>query len=136
MDSSKPGIAVLDCLQSLLKFEQICSIELMMPYNHLILCHPLLLLPSLFLSFRVFSSESALPIRWPKYWSFSFSISPMDIQGQFPLELTGLIPCCPRDSQEFSPTPQFESINSSMLSLLYGPTFTFVHDYWKNHSFD
>ena len=65
-----------DCLQSLLKFEQICSIELVMPSNHLILCHPLLLLPSLFPSFRVFSNQSALRIRWPKYWSFSFSISP------------------------------------------------------------
>ena len=52
------------------------SIKSMMPFNHLILCRPLLLLPSLFLSIRVFSNESALHIRWPKYWSFSFSISP------------------------------------------------------------
>ena len=59
--------------QNLLK---LMSIESMMPSNHLILCHPLLLLPSIFPSIRVFSSESALPIRWPKYWSFSFSISP------------------------------------------------------------
>ena len=57
---------------SLLKF---MSIELVMPSNHLILCHPLLLLPSIFSSFRVFSSESVLHIRWPKYWSFSFNIS-------------------------------------------------------------
>ena len=61
---------------SLLKF-----IELIMPSNHLILCCPLLLLPSIFPSIRVFSSESALCIRWPKYWSFSFSISPSNIQG-------------------------------------------------------
>ena len=59
--------------QSLLK---LLSIELVMPSNHLILCHPLLLLPSIFPSTRVFSNESAHLIRWPKYWSFSFSISP------------------------------------------------------------
>ena len=73
-------------------------------------------------------------IRWPKYWSFSFSISPSN-------EHSGLIslvwsPCSPRDSQESSPAPQFKSINSSAFSLLYGPTFTSIHDYWKNHSFD
>ena len=59
--------------QSLLK---LMSIELVMPSNHLILCHPLLLLPLVFLSIRVFSNESLLPITWPKYWSFSFNISP------------------------------------------------------------
>ena len=68
------------------------SIELMMPYNHLILCRPLLVLPSIFLSIRVFSNESALRIRWPKYWSFSFSISPSsEYSVKFPLGLTGLI---------------------------------------------
>ena len=74
---------------SLLK---LMSIELVMPSNHLILCHPLLLLPSIFPSSRVFSKESVLHIRWPKYWSFSFSISSsMNIQDWFPLGLTGLI---------------------------------------------
>ena len=64
--------------QSLLK---LMSIELVMPSNHLILCHPLFLLPSIFPSSRVFSNESALRIRWPKYWNFSFNISPkMNIQ--------------------------------------------------------
>ena len=63
---------------------KLMSIELVMPSNHLILCHPLLLLPSIFPSIRVFSSESVLPIRWPKYWSFSFSISPSN-------EYSGLI---------------------------------------------
>ena len=67
--------------QSLLKF---ISVELMMPSNHFILCHPLLLLPSILPNIRIFSSESALPIRWPKYWSFSFSISPSN-------EYSGLI---------------------------------------------
>ena len=66
---------------NLLKF---MSIESVMPSNHLILCHPLLLLPSIFLSIRVFSSDSVLHIRWPKYWSFSFSISPSN-------EYSGLI---------------------------------------------
>ena len=74
--------------QSLLK---LMSFELVMPSNHLILCHPLLLLPSIFPSIRVFYSESVLPIRCSKYWSFSFSISPMNIQDWFPWGLTGLI---------------------------------------------
>ena len=71
MDCSMPGLPVHH--RSLLK---LVSIESVIPYNHLILCHPLLLLPSIFPSIRVFSSESVLGIRWPKYWSFSFSISP------------------------------------------------------------
>ena len=99
---------------------------------------PLLLFPSVFPSISVFSSESVLHIRWPKYWSFSFSIGPSN-------EYSGLIsfriwliwsPCYPRDFEESSPAPQFESIDSSVLSLLYGPTVTSIHDYWKNHSFD
>ena len=74
---------------SLLKF---ISIELVIPSNHFVLCHPLLLLPSIFTSIRVFSSEWSLPLRWPKYWSFSFSFSPSnEIQGWFPSALTSLI---------------------------------------------
>ena len=85
-------------------------------------------------SIRVFSNESTLRMRWPKYWSFSFSIIPSK-------EHSGLIwlvgsPCSPRDSQESSPTPQFKSINSSALSFPYSPTLTSIHDYWKNHSLD
>ena len=76
-------------------FLKLVSTESVMPSNHLILCHPLLLLPSIFPSIRVFSNVLALRIWWPKYWSFTFSIS-----------------------------------------LLYGPTLTFILDYWKNHSFD
>ena len=84
------------------------SIELVMPCNHLILCRPLLLSPLIFPSIRVFSDESVLRIRWPKYWCFSFNISPSN-------EYSGLVgsPCCPRDSQASSPIPQFKSINSS-----------------------
>ena len=68
--------------------------------------------------------------------SASASVLPMNTQNWFPLEFTGLISCSPRDSQESSPTPQFKSINSSVLSFLYSPTLTSIHDYWKNHSFD
>ena len=74
--------------QSLLK---LMSIESVMPSNHLILCHPFLLLPSIFPSIRVFFNKLVLHIRWPKYWSFSFSISPSNIHDWFPLGLTGLI---------------------------------------------
>ena len=83
-----------------------------MPSSHLILCHPLLL-PPIALSIRVFSNESTLCMRWPKYWSFSFSISPSIIPRSDLLQ-NGLVgsPCSPRDSQESSPTPQFKSINS------------------------
>ena len=116
--------------QSLLK---LMSIELVMPSNHLMLCHPLLFLLSIFLSIRLFSNESVLHIRWPNYWSFSFSISPSN-------EYSGLISF---SIDEFDllgvqgdPISQFKSINSLVLSLLYGPTLTSVHDYWGNHSFD
>ena len=75
-----------------LNFLKLMSIESVMPSNHLILCRPLLLLPSIFPNIRFFSNELALCIRWPKYWSFSFSISPSsECQGWFPIELTGLI---------------------------------------------
>ena len=71
---------------------KLMSIESVMPSNHLILCHPLLLLPSIFPSIRVFSNESALHIRWPKYWSFSFNICPSNEHHDWsPLEWTGWI---------------------------------------------
>ena len=128
MDCSTPGFTVHQNSWSLLRLK---SIELVIPSNHLILCLPLLLLPSVFASIRVFSSESVLHIRCPKYWSFSFSI-----RTEFPLG--GLVgsPCSPRDSQESSPTLHFKSINSSALSFLYSPTLISTHDYWKNNSFD
>ena len=104
--------------------------------SHLILCCPLLL-PSIFPSIRAFSNESVLHIRWPKYWSFSFSISPSnEYSWLISFRMNWLDLLAPRDSQESSPTPQFKSINSSAFSFLYGPTLTSIHAHWKNHSFD
>ena len=122
---------------------KVMSIESVTPSNHLILCRPLLLPPSIFPSIWAFSNELVLCIRWPKYWSYSFSISPSNeyLQWVFRTDFLydGLVgsPCSPRDSQESSPTPQFKSINSSLLSFLHSPTLTSIHDDWKkNYSFD
>ena len=112
------------------------SIELVMPSNHLILCCPLLLLPSIFPSIRVFSNESALHIRWSKYWSFSFNIRPSSEHSRLIFRMDWLDLLAVQRSQESFPTPQLKSINSSVLSFLYSPTLTSIHDYWKNHSFD
>ena len=99
-------------------------------------CHPLLLLPSMFPSIRVFSNESVLCIKWPKYWNFSFSVSPSNEDSgliSFRIDWMDLL-AVPRNSQESSPTPQFKSISFSVLSFLYSPTLTSIHDHWKNHS--
>ena len=140
MDCSMPDFPVH---HQLLEPAQIHVHRVVMPSNHFILCRPLLLLPSIFSSVRVFSNESILHIKWPKYWSFSFSISHsnqysylswISVPNQLKIRLVGS-PCSPRDSQESSPTPQFKSINSLALSFLYSPTLTSIHDYWKNCSF-
>ena len=117
---------------------QLMSIESVMPSNHLIFCRPLLLLPLIFPSIKVLSYESALYIRWPKYWSFSLSISlSNEYSGLISFRMVWLdLLAVQGDSQESSPTPPFKSINSSMLSFLYSPTLTSIHDHWKNHSFD
>ena len=104
----------------------------------LVLCRPLLLLPSVFPIIRLFSNESVLRIRWPKYWSSSFSISPsVNIQDCFPWGLTGLIPMLSKGlSRIFSNTVvEKHQFFSAQLSL-YVPTLTSIDDYWKNHSFD
>ena len=112
---------------------KLMSIESVMSSSLLILCCPLLLLPSILPSTGVFSNDSALHIRWPKYWSFSFNMSPSnEYSGLISLGLTGWSPCSLRDSQESSPTPQFKSINSSAFSFLHSPTLTSIHDHWKN----
>ena len=121
--------------QSLLK---LMSIESVVPSNHLILCRPLLLPPPIFPSIRVFSNESVLHIRWTKYGSFSFNISPSnEYSGLNSFRMGWLDLLAVQGTlQESSPTPQFKSINSLVLNFLYGPTLTSIHDYWKNHSFD
>ena len=115
--------------QSLLK---LMPIELVMPFNHLILCRPLLPRPCIFLSIRVFASELVLPIRWPSIGvSPSASVLPMNIQGRFPLELTAVNYLLSKElSRVFSSTRvQRKGINPSVLRLLYGPTLTSTHDY-------
>ena len=100
-------------------------------------CRPLLLLPLIFPSLRIFSSESALHIRWPKYWSFSFNISPSsEYSGLISFRMDWLDLLAVQGTLTSSPTPQFKSINSSALSFFYSPTLTSIHDYWKKHSFD
>ena len=113
--------------RSLLK---LMSIESVIPSNHRMLYCPLLLLPSIFPSIRVFSNESVLHIRWPQYWGFRFSISPSS-------KHLGLI-SFRMDWLEHHHLCQFKNINSlaSALSFLYCPTLTSIHDYWENHCFD
>ena len=108
------------------------SVESVMPSNHLILCRPLLL-PSIFPNIRVFSNESALPIRWPKYWSFSFNIS---LSNEHPGLISFRMDCLDLlvvqgTLLESSPTPQFKA-----LSFVYSLTLTSIHYHWKNHSLD
>ena len=121
--------------QSLLK---LMSIESVMPSNHLILCRPLLLLPSIFPNIRVFSNELVLRIMWPKYWSFSFSLSPSsEYSGliSFRMDWFDLLAV----QGTLKSLLQHHSSKASMLLVLrflYSPTLTSIHDYWKNHSFD
>ena len=113
------------------------TIESVMPSNHLILCHP-------FSScLQSFQASGSFPVS--QFFtsggqsigaSVSASVLPMNIQDWFPLGWTSLITLSPRDSQESSPTQQFKSINSLVLSHLYGPALISVHDYWKNHSIE
>ena len=131
MDCSIPGFPVLTISRTLLKLR---LFELVMPSYHLIL----LLLPSIFPRIRFFSNELALHIRWPKYWSFSFSISPSS-------EYSGLISCridwfdllaAQGTLKSLLQHHSSKSINSPALRLLYGPILTSTHDFWKKHSFD
>ena len=106
------------------------SIKSVMPSSHLILGHPLLFLPSIPPSIRVFSNESALRIRWPMYWSFSFSIIPSkEIPGLISFRMDWLDLLAVQGTQECSPTPQFKSINSSAFSFLHSPTLAPIHDH-------
>ena len=133
-----PGFPVLLSFTIFWSLLKLMSIELGMPCNHLILCCPSP--PALYFpSIRVFSSESALCVRWLKFWSFSFSISPSnEYLGliSFRLDWFDLLAVQGLDSQKPSPTPQFKSVSSSALRFLYSLTLRSIHDYWKNHSFD
>ena len=135
-----PWTAVHEASLSITKSQSLFTlmfIESVMPSNYLILWHPLLLQPSIFPSIGVFSSELVLHIRWPKYWSFSFSISPSnEHSGLISFRMDWLDLLVVQGTLESSPIPQFQSINSSVLSFLYSPTLTSIHDSCKSHSFD
>ena len=135
MDCSTPSFLVHHQFPSLLK---LMSVELVMPSKHLILCHPLLLLPSIFLSIRGFSKELVLHISWPKHCNFSFNISPSN-------EYSGLISFRVDWLDLLAVQGTFKSLLqhlSSKASILQRSAFfmvhlsTSIHDYWKNHSFD
>ena len=132
MDCSTPGLPVYHQLP---EFIQLISIESVMPSNHLILCHPLLLPPSIFPSIRVFSNESVLHVRWPKYWSFSISPS-SEYSGliSFRVHWLGLLAV----QGTLKSLLQHHSSKASILwcsAFFISPTLTSIHDYWKNHSF-
>ena len=114
---------------------QTLIITLVIPSNHFILCHSLLLPPSIFPRIRVFSSESVLHNRWPNYWSFSISPS-NEYSGLIPLGWTGWISLQSKGLSRVFSNTQLKSITSSVLNFLYSPTLTSIHHYWKNHSFD
>ena len=126
MNCSMPGLPGITNSWSSLK---LTSIESVMPSSHLILYCLLLLLPPIPPSIKVFSNESTLRTRWPKYWSFSFSIIPSkEISGLISLQSKAL-------SRVFSNTT-VQKHQFLVLSLLHSPTLTSIHDYWKNHSLD
>ena len=121
MNHSTPGLPSITNSQSLPK---LMSIELVMPSNHLILYHPLLLLPSIFPSIRVFSNESALHIKWPKYWSFSFNISPSNGHpGLISFRMDWLDSLQSKGLSKVFSNTAVQSINSSALIFLHSPCF-------------
>ena len=115
---------------------KLMSMELLIPSNHVITCHPLIL-PSIFPSNRVFfMSKYFKSVGQSIGGSISASVLPMNIQDWFPLAWLGGSPCNARDSQDSCPTQQFRTVNYSSLTILYGATVTSIHDNWKNYSFD
>ena len=135
MDCSTPSLPVHHQLLELLKF---MSIESVTPSNHLILCRPLLLLPPMPPSITVFSNEATLHMRWPKYWSFSLSISPSNEHPglvSFRMDWLDLIAV----QGTHKSLLQHHTSKASILqhsTFFYSPTLTSVHDHWKNHSLD
>ena len=119
---------------------RLMSIESVMPSNHLILCHPLLLPPSIFPSIRGSSNQSVLHIRWPKYWSFSFSISP---SNEHPgliffrmdwMDLLAVQGTLKKKKKKVFSNTTVQKHQFFGVQLLHSPTLTSIHDYWKNHS--
>ena len=140
-DSVTPWTAACQASLSITNSRSFCrlmSIKLVMPSNHLILCQPLFLLPSIFQSVSVFFKESLLHVRWPKYRSFSFSISPSKEHPgliSFRMDWLDLL-AVQRALKSLLQHHKSKSINSLGLSFLHSPTLTSIHDYWKNHSLD
>ena len=134
MDCNTPGFLSFSISWCLLKLMS------MSPWCHSTISSSVVRFSSCLQSFQasVFSNESVLHIRWPKHWSFSFSIGPSnEYSGLISFRIDWLDLLAVQGTLKVSfPTPQFESINSLVLSLVYSPTLTSVHDYWKNHSFD
>ena len=134
MDCSTPGFLSIINSQSLLK---LMSIELVMPSNHLILCRPLLLPPLIFPSTRVFSKQSVIPIRWPKYQGFSFSINPSnEYSGLIFFRIDWFDLLAVQETLKSLPQHQLQKHQFFSAQLSYGPTLTSLHAYWKNHGFD
>ena len=139
-DSVTPCTAAFQASLSITKswsLPKLMSIESVMPSNHLILCYPLLLLPSIFPSIRVFSNESVLSIRQPKYWSFSFNITPSDEHSgliSFRMDWLDLLAV----QGTLKSLLQHHSSKASILrhSAFFIATLKSIHDYWKNHSLD
>ena len=139
-DSATPRTAARQASLSITNFQsppKPMSTESMMPSNHLILCHPLLLLPSIFPSIRVFSNKSTLLTRWPEYWSFSFNISPSNEHPgliSFRMDWLDLLAV----HGTLKSLLQHHSSKASILPrcFLYSPTLTSIHDHWINHSLD
>ena len=120
--------------QSLLK---LMSIKPVMISSHLILCHSLLFLPSIFPSIRIFFNDSVLRIRWPKYWSFSFSISPFnEHSGLISFRMDWLDLLAIQGTLKSLLQHHSSKHHSLVLSFIYSPTLTSIHHYWKNQSFD
>ena len=134
MNRSTPGLPIHHQLP---ESTQTHSTQSVMPSNHLILCHPLLLLSPIPPSIRVFSNESALHIRWPMYWSFSFNISP---SNEHPGLISFRMDCLDLLAVQgtLKSLLQHHSLKASILvlSFLYSPTLTSIHDHWTNHSLD
>ena len=133
-----PQCSLQHYLQQLEHGSNLMSIESVMPSGHLILCHPLLLLPPITPSIRIFSNESTLCMRWPKYWSFSFNIIPSkEIPGLISFRMDKLdLHTVQGTLKSLLQHHSSKASNSSALTFLHSPTLTSIHDHWKNHSLD